>query len=1228
MTWEIYYPPGDHFQIHYMPPGSNFPLYEVTLDQVEDWGIIMEDVRDKLLQFHFDNPERNERTRIAIEDLGINARGGISNGHGQMSFDPYYLGVPDLDVGRSASYIEQLAVAVHEYLHVIQYMYPGNVGPDWVTEGQARMMQDKIYPLCDTGDDLDLSGYLGEVNGYLAWPVRNLFEGSYDAALFWTYVTEKFGQIQTEPERGVDAIYEFWEAAQSQGGCNDAFYIFEKMLDRLGYDSITLEDVFKCFIVANFAKDLNWGSDPSLYRYMDEIQPPRPYIPVRLEIDEFLPYGAVETDIDYLPYSWSPKYYRVKPIVRGANSPIIVEVNQITNEDLSFSLLKVNNNQLIGEYYLSNQKHFARTVVVKPGDELILIVSTLGKENAENVQYRYSFSSGGSDLIVNILSPTNHFDNLYTVVGPYYDPGKFLLIAEVMSNWISVPNVQKDDFIVEVGDKIAEVLTCTDVFGHYYLEVQAPPQSSWGYQNLTIRYAGAMDQELEAVLYDLRVTDNVLVLDKSGSMSINEKIDAAQAAARLFVNSYYNLTQVGLVAFNQDALILDHLQPVEMHRDLLLSDINDIIPGGTTSIGDGLFEAQNDLFLKGNCSFLDRNIIILTDGQENAAKYIEDVKHLIQGNFTRVFVILLGIDSEAAQLQELAYATNGAVFFAFDPASGTLSSDLADIYRLIAEQTTQEQRVFSRKNTINTTQWTIDESFYLDSARTASVVFNYKADSQLVGQPVVLNTPDGKSLSATFVSGKQGSNFYYGHYVWNLDKPLSGTYHISVGQSSGFIEYFVEAALSGPLTINMHFPLPDRRSIKQPSLRVTGCEFPILVSLSDNAPIKGATVKAEIMTGTSYTDFETWNLWLYDDGEHGDGLARDGVYGNLFTRTMKPGTYVVKVNAEGYSPYLGMNFAREISESFHLIPDADQDKDGLPDGWETRYGFDTTKTSGINGPSGDIDLDNLPNIEELKHGTNPIDADTDNGGENDYSEVKFFRDPYYEFDDDLLPPNFYLVAGNQNITINYQARPDVVSFKLYRASQSSPAFILVSDTLSANSTSYIDSSLTNGIIYYYKMIAVNKYGSESDFSPIISSVPNIVTIRPSGFIFINNGDKYSSTTSVTLKIITIDPLVQQMRISQDPSFEGVSWTPFKDVVQFTLAGDGPQFVYLELKDMYGNIGGDDSGVYAYDGIIVNATFTTTSTTTSSSSNWNIFTPEMVLTWMLLVYFYKRRKIKY
>jgi hypothetical protein len=1202
VSWEIYYTPQGSFQIHYIPIDSGFPIHEVSLDSVEIFGALIEDVRDKVLQWNFDDPERNSRTRIGIRDQGgVNAQGGIQAGHGQMEFDPFFLGESDTNLGRSASIFEQYAIAVHEYLHVIQFMYPGSAGPEWVYEGQARMLQDKIYSICDTDDTFGWANYYGEVEGYLKNPIRNLFQdGTYDLALFWNYVTEQFGQYQVEPGRGVDALYHFWEAAQAAGGCTDAFYIFEQMLDRLGYTSWDLVDVFTEFVVANYAKDLEWGSQ-SNYMYMDELQTPGSYYSVPLEINLTLPYGATESDIDMIPTPWSPKYYRVVPVVRGARSPIFVDVTQTTDEDLFIKLLIINNNHFVGHYTQRRTRHFSQSVMVNPGDELVLIVSTLEETNPNTVNYQYTFSSIGSGLSVNIQSPQSRLEGLEAYVGPHDDPGKLLIITEVLSNWQTVPNIDKDDFYVTIGGLEAKVVSCTDVFGLHYLEVEAPVQPTLNVYNLTVTYGTAMDIEEEAVAYDIRTPDNILVIDRSGSMMWNEKLDAALAAARLFVNSFYNRCQVGVISFDDDATLHANLKPVEQTRDYLISQINSIIPGGATSIGDGLYYAQNELALYGNNTFLDDHIIILTDGQENAARYLADVADLITNNYTQVHAILLGIDTQAAELQELAYMTRGSIHFAFDPASGTLASDLANIYRSIVEHTTKEQRVYSNLGELKGTEWNIEESFNLDQAKKATVILNYKAETPFSGQPIVLQTPDGINLSATYSTGKQEAANYYGHYVWILENPIAGPYKIIVEGGSQGIEYFVEASVEGPVSMSLYFPLPDRLSAKEPTLRVTGCEFPILATLTDNAPITGASIWATVKTGTSYTDYATWNLKLYDDGQHGDGLPKDGVYGNWFTRTMTPGTYTVQVQATGHSSIAG-DFTREASQAFHLIPDEDQDKDGLPDGWESRYGMSTQTAAGDDGAKGDQDLDGLENIDELAHGTSPIHADTDRGGESDFSEVNIGHDPYFTEDDFLNPPNFLAIPGNQNVTIRFQARPGIVAFKLYRANNISKTFVLINDSIDASTVELIDTGMTNGEIYYYRMVAVNAAGRESGFSPIMSAIPNIDTTRPTAFVFINNGDQYTNNPTVTLTMITNETDISHMRVSQTSSFTGVPWVPFQTIMPFTLTDLGPQFVFVEFKDTLGNIGGDDRGVYAYDGIIHDPDYVPVSTSSLPSTS--------------------------
>jgi hypothetical protein len=76
---------------------------------------------------------------------------------------------------------------------------------------------------------------------------------------------------------------------------------------------------------------------------------------------------------------------------------------------------------------------------------------------------------------------------------------------------------------------------------------------------------------------------------------------------------------------------------------------------------------------------------------------------------------------------------------------------------------------------------------------------------------------------------------------------------------------------------------------------------------------------------------------------------------------------------------------------------ADRDDDGLPDDWENLHGLDPDDdgtTDPDQGPYGDIDSDELWNIQEYWYGTNPNDADTDDDDLSDGEEVySTYTDP-------------------------------------------------------------------------------------------------------------------------------------------------------------------------------------------------------------------------------------------
>ena len=150
-----------------------------------------------------------------------------------------------------------------------------------------------------------------------------------------------------------------------------------------------------------------------------------------------------------------------------------------------------------------------------------------------------------------------------------------------------------------------------------------------------------------------------------------------------------------------------------------------------------------------------------------------------------------------------------------------------------------------------------------------------------------------------------------------------------------------------------------------------GLPVAILVNVNDS---KGGVEGLEVVATVENPDGSTNRLTLYDDGGHEDGLAGDGIYGNLYTRTFlysnggvpdfpdgppsgENGSYNVSVAVRGESNY-GEKFQRYAGRSFQVFEfdtkadgagcKPDQDGDGLPDRWEDLYGLNKTNPADAN----------------------------------------------------------------------------------------------------------------------------------------------------------------------------------------------------------------------------------------------------------------------------------------
>jgi len=118
----------------------------------------------------------------------------------------------------------------------------------------------------------------------------------------------------------------------------------------------------------------------------------------------------------------------------------------------------------------------------------------------------------------------------------------------------------------------------------------------------------------------------------------------------------------------------------------------------------------------------------------------------------------------------------------------------------------------------------------------------------------------------------------------------------------------------------------------------------------------------------------------------------------------------------------------------------------------------------------------------------PDDQDPD-GTRMDMGALYFDHRSLYP----AAPRNLYAIPSNQQVTLrwNPNTESDLHKYNIYRDT-TSPATTLIDSVVGTPpDTFYIDTGLTNGQIYYYRVKAVDDAGNESDFSnEVITTPPN------------------------------------------------------------------------------------------------------------------------------------------
>jgi hypothetical protein len=409
--------------------------------------------------------------------------------------------------------------------------------------------------------------------------------------------------------------------------------------------------------------------------------------------------------------------------------------------------------------------------------------------------------------------------------------------------------------------------------------------------------------------------------------------------------------------------------------------------------------------------------------------------------------------------------------------------------------------------------------------------------------------------------------------------------------------------VSGRSNLMLHLLLPDRLG----SHFCTGNRFPIFAILSGDGPLLGVTVEAEVIAPDGFVT----EVPLFDDGQHGDGPAGDGVYANLYTRANQAASVQPPDEGQsnpdpddegGYRVLLvatGDDYQREAKGSFAILEGPDNNGNGLPDPWE--------EENDVSDPNDDPDLDDLINSDEYLNGTDPNNSDTDGGGENDGSEVAWTQNPLDPGDDEIeAPDSFQAAPQNGSVQLTYDVKDEYVKMELWRAPSAAGPWTKRVGELPLDG--FYDDEAANGTEQHYRLIAedgdlpatqAKRITAPGHRSAVLSSevvTPSVDPLPPEARVVINGGAASTASRYVTLTFLPYEGIgetitegfddIAEMLISNDLAFAGATWQDFTQGVPWQLVGmrGAMNTVYVRFRDEHGNEStGVEVAAIFYDG---------------------------------------------
>ncbi|XP_072023459.1 calcium-activated chloride channel regulator 1-like [Amphiura filiformis] len=423
---------------------------------------------------------------------------------------------------------------------------------------------------------------------------------------------------------------------------------------------------------------------------------------------------------------------------------------------------------------------------------------------------------------------------------------------------------------------------------------------------------------------DIRV---VLVLDVSGSMNDDQKFVKMIGAAANYISSIViEGSRIGIVSFAKNSKILSKLVTVYSNADR--NALLDALPKtaeGATCIGCGLRTAITVLEHDGELNTEGGLILLLSDGEENEAPYIDDVKDEIVDAGVIVDTIAFTQAAEA-KMYELAILTGGTpYYYSNEPGDNTL----IDAFSATMERGEIDDH--DRRVQLLGNSWLLDAlqtrsaSLYLDDTvgKNTEFTFRWTKSNYNPGIETWVITPDNTQLDSSYEGYTYDSKFKIITYkIVGTAEPGSWTFGVKNPVPNAKEEVFY--------TVTSYATDPN----VEPILVVSELSG----SITDFKNGEPVIAYAEVRQGFSpiiYADvwatidrpggYSPVLIQLLDNGAGADITKHDGIYSRYFTQFTTEGFYGFKITVVNNGTALKLG-DRPVSRAIPNLPPEDGDK--------------------------------------------------------------------------------------------------------------------------------------------------------------------------------------------------------------------------------------------------------------------------------------------------------------